>query len=348
MIGGGVVGAAATLAVARRGRRVALLERSSLSVAHGSSAGRARIFAPAAYPDESYLEMGLRALERWREIEERSGAVLLRSTGALSRGEFAVRQMPALQDAGVDAELLSPREAMRRFAVWVPDEAPLLHQPDAGVIRADRARSVLLRMAGAAGAELYQGELVRSIAEREDAVELDTDASRWRCSSAIVAAGPWSSDLLAGAGIEAQLSVSCQAVVYLGLQDQLSTPVALMEFDGDEPYACWDPERGLKAGLHARGPVVDPHDAPREVERHAITRVVDWVGARFPGVAGGPTAVETCLYTNTPDERFILGRRGRIVVASACNGQGFQFAPETGERLARLAIGSEERSDARM
>jgi sarcosine oxidase len=122
----------------------------------------------------------------------------------------------------------------------------------------------------------------------------------------------------------------------------------LMEFDGDEPYACWDPELGLKAALHARGPVVDPADAPYEVERQAVARVLDWVGARFPGVAGGPAAVETCLYTNTPDERFILSRRGRIVVASACNGQGFQFAPETGERLARLALGSEGPSEARM
>lgn len=348
VIGGGVVGAAATLAVARRGRRVALVERSSLSVAHGSSAGRARIFAPAAYPDESYLEMGLRALERWREIEERSGEVLLRPTGALSRGEFAEREMPALQEAGVEAEFLSPGQAMRRFGVWMPDDAPLLHQPDAGVIRADRARSVLLRMAGVAGAELHQGELVRSIAERDDAVQVDTDTSRWRCSWAIVAAGPWSGELLAGAGIEVQLSVSCQSVVYLGLEDQLATPVALMEFDGDEPYACWDPERGLKAALHARGPVVDPDDAPREVEQQAIARVVDWVGARFPGVAGGPTAVETCLYTNTPDERFILRRRGRIVVASACNGQGFQFAPETGDLLARLALGSEERNEAKI
>jgi sarcosine oxidase len=348
VIGGGVVGAASACAVARRGRRVALLERGPLAVAHGSSAGTARIFAPAAYPDESYLEMGLRALERWREIEQRSGEGLLRPTGALSLGEFAEREMPALQGAGVEAEFLSPGEAARRFGVRVPDEAPLLHQADAGVIRADRARGVLLRMARSAGAELYEGERVRSIAERDDAVELETDAGRWRCSSAIVAAGPWSGCLLADAGIELRLSVSCQSVVYLGLQDQFAKPVALMEFEGDEPYACWDPGRGLKAALHARGPMVDPDETPYEVERRAIARVVDWVGTRFPRVAGEPTAVETCLYTNTPDERFVLERRGRIVIASACNGHGFQFAPETGERLARLALGSEERIGARM
>jgi sarcosine oxidase len=348
VIGGGVVGAAAACAVARRGPRVVLLERSSLAVAHGSSAGGARIFAPAAYPDEAYLDMGLRALERWREIEQRSGEMLLRRTAALSRGQFAEREMPALQGAGVEAEFLSPGEAARRFGVVVPDETPLLCQPDAGVIRADRARNVLLRMARSAGAELHQGERVRSIAQRDDAVELETDAGRWRCSSAIVAAGPWSGDLLADAGIELPLAVSSQSVAYFSVGDRSIKPVVLMEFEGDEPYACWDPERGLKAALHARGPVVDPDEAPREVERQAIARVVDWVGARFPRVASEPAAVETCLYTNTPDERFILERRGRIVIASACNGHGFQFAPETGERLAQLALGSEERIGARM
>ena len=48
-------------------------------------------------------------------------------------------------------------------------------------------------------------------------------------------------------------------------------------------------------------------------------------------------AVETCLYTNRPDERFLLERRDRVVVASACSGHGFKFAPIVGRTLAGLA-----------
>ena len=43
------------------------------------------------------------------------------------------------------------------------------------------------------------------------------------------------------------------------------------------------------------------------------------------------------MYTNAPGEQFVLERHGRIVVGSACSGQGFQFAPDTGERLAPMA-----------
>jgi len=51
-----------------------------------------------------------------------------------------------------------------------------------------------------------------------------------------------------------------------------------------------------------------------------------------------PHLVETCLYTNTADESFVLKRRGRLVVGSACSGHGFKFAPLIGERLAALAV----------
>jgi sarcosine oxidase len=51
-----------------------------------------------------------------------------------------------------------------------------------------------------------------------------------------------------------------------------------------------------------------------------------------------PVEAQTCLYTTTADESFILERRGRIVIGSACSGHGFKFAPAIGARLAALAV----------
>lgn len=338
VIGSGVVGAAATLQAARDGQRVALVEAGSAAAARGSSKGAARIYAPAAYPDESYLELGLRALERWSELEAEAGEVLLERTGALSRGDFAEREMPALREAGVAADFLSPATALERFGVALPDDAPLLHQPDAGVIHADRARRVLLRSAEAAGAELHWDERVRGMEEHGDHLAVETTRRDWLCSAAIVAAGPWSGDLLAAAGIDVQLSASVQSVAYFDLADPAVRPVALIEFEGEEPFACWDPGRGLKAAFHARGPAAGPEPDRAAVDSAAIGRVAEWVDGRFPGLGAALGEVEPCIYTNTIDERFVLERRGRVVVASACNGQGFQFAPETGARAADLAL----------
>ncbi|HJP64781.1 MAG TPA: N-methyl-L-tryptophan oxidase, partial [Actinomycetota bacterium] len=48
---------------------------------------------------------------------------------------------------------------------------------------------------------------------------------------------------------------------------------------------------------------------------------------------------ETCLYTMTPDDDFILDRVGNVVIGSPCSGHGFKFAPLLGEVLADLAVG---------
>jgi sarcosine oxidase len=339
VIGGGVVGAAAALAVANRGHRVALVEQGSLSAARGSSKGTARIFVPAAYPDESFLELGRRAMERWATVESAAAEELLVRTGALSRGDFAERQTPLLRAAGVEAELLRPADAQERFGLDFPDDAPILHQPDAGVIRADRAISTLLRMAAAAGAMLHEAERVLEISEHGNGVEVETTQRRWTCGSAIVAAGPWAGGLLATAGINVPLSTSVQSVGNFKLARPAARPVALIEFGGEEPFACWDPRGGLKAGFHARGPTVSMDPGSPRVEPETIARLAEWVGARFARLGARLEESEACVYTNAPDERFMIERYGHVVVAAACNGQGFQFAPETGARAADLALG---------
>ena len=61
---------------------------------------------------------------------------------------------------------------------------------------------------------------------------------------------------------------------------------------------------------------------------------------RFPEVDPEPVQADTCLYTSTDDRTFVLDRRGRAVVGSACSGHGFKFAPAVGRRLAELAMTS--------
>ena len=44
------------------------------------------------------------------------------------------------------------------------------------------------------------------------------------------------------------------------------------------------------------------------------------------------------MYTNTADESFVIETHERIVVASACSGHGFKFAPLHGSVIAALAV----------
>jgi glycine/D-amino acid oxidase-like deaminating enzyme len=54
------------------------------------------------------------------------------------------------------------------------------------------------------------------------------------------------------------------------------------------------------------------------------------------------------MYTNTPDEHFWIGRHPahrRVLIASACSGHGFKFAPVIGEVLSDLVQDVQPRFD---
>jgi sarcosine oxidase len=98
---------------------------------------------------------------------------------------------------------------------------------------------------------------------------------------------------------------------------------------------------GFKLGRH--GHLREPAD-PDQVDRVIHPRdeaVLRRALARyFPDGDGGAVALATCLFTNSPDQHFIVDRISDappVVVAAGFSGHGFKFAPVIGEILADLA-----------
>ena len=60
----------------------------------------------------------------------------------------------------------------------------------------------------------------------------------------------------------------------------------------------------------------------------------------FPDAAGPTLALKICLFTNTPDEHFILDRLPdypQVCVAAGFSGHGFKFCSVVGEIMADLS-----------
>ena len=60
----------------------------------------------------------------------------------------------------------------------------------------------------------------------------------------------------------------------------------------------------------------------------------------FPDANGPTMAVKTCLFTNSPDEHFILDRHPElqnVCLAAGFSGHGFKFCSVVGEIMANLA-----------
>ena len=98
---------------------------------------------------------------------------------------------------------------------------------------------------------------------------------------------------------------------------------------------------GFKIGLyHHLEEQVDPDDFNREAGARDEAPLREATARYFPAANGPTMALRTCLFTNTPDEHFILDLLPgypRVVVASPCSGHGFKFASVVGEILADLA-----------
>jgi sarcosine oxidase len=330
VVGAGVHGLAVARALARRGVAVTIYEQFGLDHERGSSHGASRIFR-VSYPEVEWVRLAQQVLPLWRELERESGERLLELNGIVEfvRGpEEGSRR--ALEEFGAPLELLEAEEVVRRFPMVAPPEgATAVFQADAGIVLSAKARHALLAGARARGAQLVEGRRIERLDElAEDVV--------------VVTAGAWGKELLAASGIDLPVVATSETLCYFRLHADGPVP-SIVDFKpgglGHGTYALADPVYGLKLGIHKSGKPLHP-DHPPGPDHQLIEQMREAVARYFPTAENEPVAVDTCLYTNTEDEHFILARHGRIVVGSACSGHGFKFAPIVGERLADLAMGA--------
>ena len=313
------MGLATGRALTRLGHDLVVYEQFEPGHNRGSSHGRSRIFR-LAYAEEEYVRLAQESLRLWRELEAETGETLLELNGLLE----IVRTLDestahTLEACGVEWHRLDGDEAERRYPVRVPEGSFVVLQPEAGIVRADRALAAFAR------------DLDVRYGTRVHPDELDAEV-------VVVAAGSWVNELLEE---PLPVKVTRETVCYFRAENGRPIP-SLVSFKPDshthDMYSLADPVHGLKVGAHHAGPEVDPNETG-EPEPRLIEQIATWARETYRLTESDPVAAETCLYTTTPDETFILERRGRLVVGSPCSGHGFKFAPAIGQRLAELATG---------
>ncbi len=346
VIGAGINGVATARALAETGRGVVLLEQFGLGHERGSSHGATRIFR-LSYPDPRFVRLAQGALQSWRELEANCGEQLLVQTGGLDFGPVSAANARALAACGVRHELLTGRQVTERWPIAAAASERALYQSDGGTILADRAYRALLAAAVAAGTVVLDHRRATGIEPGRGTVRIRTDGDDITARACVVAAGAWARGLLAEVEIELLVVPTRETVMYFGLPDPLALPPVIddavpnaeehgLRRPGLINYALAAPGIGLKAGLHHAGPAADP-DESGTPDPAVVRWVSAWAARRYPELDPEPVTSETCLYTNTADESFVLERHGRIVVASACSGHGFKFAPAFGRTIAALA-----------
>lgn len=358
VIGAGAYGSAAAYALARRGARVLAIDRWAPPHAHGSSHGRTRIIREAYFEHPAYVPLVRRAYELWAELERETDRTLFRRTGGLTLGaEHGVLVSGALRSArehGVEHEVLDAAEIRRRVpALAAPAGTVGVLEHRAGILFPERCVEALRVAARARGAHLETGEQVVRWDVSSGAVTVTTDRGEHRARRAILAPGAWLSHLAPNLGVP--LAVERQVIHWVTPRrhpERVTArhlPVAIWEYEpGRMFYVIPDVGDGLKAALHHQGPIVDPDAPAMPASQREQAVILALVERYLPDAAGIVSESATCLYTNTPDGHFIVDAHPgapEVLVASACSGHGFKFAPAVGEALADLALGTEPRVD---
>ncbi|HEY2542731.1 MAG TPA: FAD-dependent oxidoreductase [Gaiellaceae bacterium] len=307
VVGAGVMGCATAWALRERGADVTVYEQFELDNTRGSSHGRSRIFR-VAYPDPAWIRLAQEARDGWNDLDP----TLLGLYGLVELApDAALTSASALDACGVDYRVVTDVRG-----VAIPDGWSALRVADAGVVFSDRARHAFL-----------DGVDVRTSTRVDSLDDVDADV-------VVVTAGPWIGRLVPSLDVR----ITRETVAYFRREGApLPSVVDVAAGGGHDMYALYDPVHGLKAGAHHAGAETDP-DEVGAPDPAIVERVSAWVAERFPDVDPVPVETDTCVYTTTPDLTFVLERRGRVVVGSACSGHGFKFAPAIGRRLAELAL----------
>ena len=376
MIGLGAIGSAALYQAARLNARVIGIDRFSPPHEHGSSHGETRITRRAIGEGREFVPLVLRSDEIWNELEHATGRTLVTRNGGLvlaspdrpgrhhGSASFIQDTIAAAREFGIPHEVLSATEVQHRYPQFRLRGNELGYcEPTAGYLNPEACIEAQLDLARDAGAQLLFGETVTAIRPAKHTVEVETDRAIYSAAHVIIAAGPWIPTLLGRK--HARLFRIYRQTMYWFAFAADHEPYAPERFPifiwitGNEPRdmmygfpAINGAAGGVKMATEQYESTAHPDAAARNVTPAEVSAVHrEYIAPRFPDISDRCLRATTCLYTVTPDAKFLIDNFGdfeNVCFASACSGHGFKHSAAVGEALARQALGASAMVDLSM
>jgi sarcosine oxidase len=368
VVGLGAVGSAVLYQSARLGARVIGIDRFVPPHDQGSSHGDTRITRQAIGEGRDFVPLVLRSNHIWEELEAATGRSLMVRNGGLvlaspnlpgdhhGSTSFVQDTINAAMEFGIPHEVLSAEEIQHRYPqFYLRGDEVGYFESGAGFLRPEACIETQLDLAKQLGAQVFTSEVVLDFKPLDDgSVQVRTSANNYCVGHVIVTAGPWIAKLL-GEDLAGLFRVYRQILCWFALAQNAEryTPERFPIFiwiTGNRPCdmmygfpAVDGPLGGIKIGTEQYEATVDPDAVERTISPSVINALyADYIAPRFPDVSSECLRTTTCLYTVTPDAKFIVDRFGgrkNIAFASACSGHGFKHSAALGEALALQALG---------
>lgn len=351
VIGLGAMGSAALWRLAARGAAVAGFEQFTPGHDRGSSHGESRAIRTAYFEGAQYVPLVRRSFALWRELERESGTPLLTARGALMigppSGELIAGVLASAAAHELAHEVLDAAQMRRRYPQHrlLADEVAVFEEA-AGVLQPEGAILAMVARAERLGARVHRHAAVTGLDVDGGEVRLRVGDELHRARHAIVAAGPWLGRFLPSSALP--LRVERQVLAWFPVHQPARYaperfPVFACETaPGRLRYGFPTLDgKTIKLAVHHEGEATDPETIDRAIRARDLEPLAAFIRERLPGVEPATARGRVCMYTNTPDEHFIVGSppgMPAVTVVSACSGHGFKFAPIIGDAVADLAL----------
>lgn len=344
VVGAGVFGAWTALHLARRKKRVLLVDAYGPANARASSAGESRIIRMGYGVDELYTRWSQRSLTQWKELFAKTCQALFHETGVLwlaAEGDSRVRQTAeVLSRCGIEFEELHGAALEKRYPqISFEGITHGVLEPHSGVLMARRAVAAVVEEAIRLGVEYRVEQIAAPQGDGRQHFVTSTNGERFAADHFVFACGAWLGKVFPEI-LGARIFPTRQEVFFFGVPpgDSRFAPTALPTwlFQGDEMYGMPDLEtRGLKIAIDRHGERVDPDTQSRVVSLQGVEIVRKYIGRRFPDLRDAPI-VEThvCQYENTSNGDFLIDRHpemDNVWFVGGGSGHGFKHGPAVGE-----------------
>jgi sarcosine oxidase len=358
VLGVGSMGAATCYQLATRGYKVLGLEQFDIPHELGSHGGQSRIIRKAYAEHPDYVPLLQRAYENWKTLENETGTQVYFKTGLLYCGEsndpFIKGVQLSSEKYNIPVEELSQAEVQKRYPQFkLPDGYKQLLEPDAGFVTPERSILLFTEQAIKQGAIIRTGEKVFQWKRDNGTISVTTNQSSYQAKKLVITAGPWNGKMIPE--LNRHLTVTKQVIAWMNpkKRDNFTLgnfPCWIIEHGGYDYYGFpiltegkLGGPAGMKLAVHfPLGTNTDPDAVNRNIGDANEKVLIDALHLLIPDGYASTLSMKTCLYTNSPDQHFIIdhlpGYEKDVVIAAGFSGHGFKFVSVIGEIMADLAM----------
>lgn len=344
VVGAGVFGAWTAWHLAKRGKKVLLVDAYGPANARASSGGESRIIRMGYGADELYTLWSQNSLVQWKKLFAAMHPPLFVETGVLWLGGNDDAQLRrtviVLRRCNVPFEEFDREDLEKKYPqVSFEDVQTGILETNSGVLMARRAVAAVVEGAVKLGVEYRSAQILKPAGSGRQEEVVTGQGERIMAGEFVFACGAWLGKVFPEI-LEPRIFPSRQEVFFFGLPagDTRFAPPALPTwlFQEDLFYGMPDIEnRGLKIAYDGHGERIDPDTESRIVSPVMRERVRTYVALRFPALKDAPI-VETrvCQYENTSSGDFLIDRHPgmeNVWFAGGGSGHGFKHGPAVGE-----------------